>query len=391
MKKIAVFGSYNGSSIGDNAILYGIISCLLGTDEEIEVTVLTMKKCIDFENESLFHFDESRIKERVINVLSSDKSSLSSRIKNIFNLCRVKLKLTSVIDETKLSNALSKCDLLLIGGGNLLMDYYPSWPNIIKDVCCTAQHFTIPYYFLGVGAGPIDRHTSALIFKDLINNSEACYVRDDKSKGILANLGITENVHVSVDLAFGIDNIVSCDVVRDRITVNLASVYAKGWPEEDNAKFEAYINQVLDVTNSLCSKYAVRKLEVFSSNFPLDNFACEYFIKRLPVEYTVIYTDKKLSVSEIIRLNQYAVASLVTRLHAGIMASKSCGNLYAIVYQPKVKTVLNQSAANLQTFDILSKFDGLAEFNNKENKENKDSNLATAKALISTILNGKKL
>ena len=40
--KIAVFGSYNGTSIGDTAILLGLLSCIARVESDVEVTVLTM-------------------------------------------------------------------------------------------------------------------------------------------------------------------------------------------------------------------------------------------------------------------------------------------------------------------------------------------------------------
>lgn len=388
MKKVAVFGSYNGSSIGDNAILYGILNCLLTMDEEVEIIILTFNKCIELENESLFDFEEKRIKESIIHVIKSDNSSLFLQAMNIYNKFKLKFNLTSIIDKVKLNDELAKCDLLLIGGGNLLMDYYPSWPNMLKDVCSIANKLALPYYLLGVGAGPISRQESVLIFKELIENSGACYVRDNKSKDILSNVGIDKNVSISVDLAFGIESLITNNLDKDRITINLASVYARGWPEENLDKFEAYIDQVLNITNSLSVKYGIKKLEVFSSNYPLDNYACEYFIKRLPDDYKVIYTDAKLSVSDIIRLNRFAVASLVTRLHAGIMASKSCENLYAIVYQPKVETVLKQTGVNVQTFNILTECKEVIKFNCTN--KNKVNNLDIAKDLVASIINVNK-
>lgn len=385
MKRIAIFGSYNGSSIGDTAILFGMLSSLLAENKSLEITVLTMKKCINLENETLFDFDNRNIKEQPINIFSSE-SSLLQRVKNIFNLFLVKLKFVSVIDSRELKKQLANCEQLLIGGGNLLMDYYPSWPEVMRDVCHEATKLKVPYYFLGVGAGPINSEKSKLIFKGLVNNSVACYVRDRASKEVLANAGIEKNVFVSMDLAFGIKSIHPESYSKDRITINLASVYAKGWPEENTEKFEAYIEQAIIITKNLCSKYKTKKLEVFSSNYPLDNYACEYFIKRLPSDFSVTYNNEMLTVSEIILLNQRAIASLVTRLHAGIMASKSCKNLYAIVYQPKVETVLRQACVNLQTFEILSDFDGVEDFNYKDVKNCKDSNLDKVKDLFSSVL-----
>lgn len=382
MKRIAIFGSYNGGSIGDNAILFGLLNCIFDSSSDIEVTILTMKRCVEFDNEFMFDFNHELINECVVSVISGS-GTLIGRIRDVINLGKLKLNITSVIDASKLSRELSNVDLLIIGGGNLLMDYYPGWPRIMKDICYAAKKLDIPYYFVGVGAGPISNDSSSFIFKDIIESAQACYVRDNNSRDILEKVGVVDNVNVSVDLAFGIDVSKSLlsSVEKDRISINIAAVYAEGWPEVDSIKFNAYINQALHLTNSLVAKYKIKKVEVFSSNYPLDNYACDYFLKRLPDCYEVVYTNKRLTVSDIIQINQRAVASLVTRLHAGIMASKFCDNIYAIAYQPKVEAVLKQSSSNLQVFEIFKDFEvGGYPCRGNEN------NLAVAKSLITSIV-----
>ena len=68
--------------------------------------------------------------------------------------------------------------------------------------------------------------------------------------------------------------------------------------------------------------------------------------------------DRELSVSEIILLGNSAKLTLVTRLHAGIMAHHGGSPVVAVSYQPKVKDVLQESAISNHVFDI--------EFTNRE-------------------------
>ena len=49
MKKITIFESYNDTSIGDTAILFGLLSCLQRIDSNLEVNLVLMLSKVNIE------------------------------------------------------------------------------------------------------------------------------------------------------------------------------------------------------------------------------------------------------------------------------------------------------------------------------------------------------
>ncbi len=353
MKKVAIFGSYNGTSIGDTAILLGLLSSLERVyGKNITVNLLLMYP-IDIEAE-LYALG----KHLNINIYVITEYQKVHNLVSFFSLFPKKV-LNKIFKKTikieTLKSALKNVDHLLIGGGNLLMDLYKSSPNLIHLICKTAIKYNVPYSFIGVGAGPIDTLYGKKIFINCIANAQNIFVRDCHSFEVLKKIYPDPPVkYVCMpDLAFGIEAVSKNSEEKSILLVNIASVYGEGWPVSNEVKFHEYVENMVNITEKLYQTSLFDTIKLFYSNYPLDTYGGKEFTKKLrakAIDIEVI--DKNLTVTEIIALAHQAKLTLVTRLHAGIMAYLGGSPILAVAYQPKVKYVLQESGITQNIFDM---------------------------------------
>jgi polysaccharide pyruvyl transferase WcaK-like protein len=222
---------------------------------------------------------------------------------------------------------------------------------------------------MGVGAGPITTDEGKRIYRKLLINSKKILVRDKNSKKLLNNLYPNIKIEVMPDFALAIEtkNILK-EKRRNILLINLAAVYAKGWPIVNERKFNSYIKNFVDIIETIYKKDNFTKVVLFYSNYPLDKKGGEEFLKLIDKNIKVIHIDKRLSVKNIIKLANSAKLTIVTRLHAGILSHLGGSEIAAISYQPKVKDIFLDYFITDAIFDI--------EFGNK-------------KTVLSQILNNK--
>lgn len=357
-KKIAIFGSYNGTSIGDTAILLGFLSSLERVyGENIEVNVMLMKH-IDIKKECLSLGIKLNIKKIVITEFEKSTNLLSS-FTFLYKKFVNKFLYKRVVKLQTLHNALKDVDYLLIGGGNLIMDLYPKGPKLIQQICDAAIFQKVKYSFIGVGAGPIDTKYGKEVLKKSLLHAEYVFLRDQKSLNLVQDIYKEIKFSLMPDLAFGLNKAQGSLVDRDTLLVNVASVYAEGWPIKDADKFKHYIHHLIEVTKDLVNSKKFKKVILFYSNYPLDTIGGKAYMNELKQEnISIEVIDRALSVSEIISLANSAKLTLVTRLHAGIMAYHGGSPIAAVSYQPKVKDILQENGISNHIYDI--------EFKNRE-------------------------
>ncbi|MDA3835416.1 MAG: polysaccharide pyruvyl transferase family protein [Spirochaetales bacterium] len=355
-KRVSIFGSYSGGSIGDTAILVGLISSLNRVyGEDIDISVLSVKK-VGIEDELASVSVRANVTEYV--VFGRDNSYGKLIDKSLSFISRAKRKITNESGLTikKFKTLLSGCDMLLIGGGNLIMDLYPAWPPILKDVCDSAQVARVPYGFIGVGASPIHSVSGKLFLKGCLDGARFVYFRDEYSKIYCHKTIGFSNSFVGPDLAFGIDWVPLKREKEDRcLCLNVAAVYSRAWPETNSKKFDKYIQGMVFAVDRLVNIYKLEKIYIYNSNFPLDDIGSRAFMNQFESagKHCVIeYLYGKKTVGELLTICSKASLSLVTRLHAGIIASLAGSKVIAVEYQPKVKDVLLAYVSDSKTISM---------------------------------------
>jgi polysaccharide pyruvyl transferase WcaK-like protein len=359
-KKVVIFGSYNKQSVGDKAILISIIDLLFkNTKVQLKIEVI----CFDAEaiKEELSTFPWSP----EVNVISFNKSSIKVDMvkKSSFKKAKwkklVPLSLLHSLNSIRFylkykPNFNTDADLLIIGGGNLLMDMFPSWlimPFLIS------RKFSCPYVIAGVGAFPIKTELGNFLIKRLLKKSALNFVRDEKTYNLIKNkYRLPCALHP--DFAFSYPNTIKSDGKIDEIiAVNIAPIYGEQWPYTNKDKYNNFINMLTEsLFNHVLAKKTDSKILFFDSNYPTDRSGAKDVINQLLLKginkSRLIYLDKLLSSHEIIQILNDAKYCIVTRLHAGILALDANLPVLGIAYQPKVKDVFNLVGLGNNVIDI---------------------------------------
>lgn len=354
MKKITIFGSYNGSSIGDTAIILGLLDSLSRlTKDELVIDVLVTGPVALKQEMASFNIS-GKVSEIIVFNRRMPGTGLFCRLARTLHKVRVRFLKASPIAKSVLKSSLSDSHLLLIGGGNLIMDLYPTWPGILEDVCEQARLAGVPYSFVGVGASPITTGMGAALLRRSVDGAQAVYFRDEASRLFCQRMLSLNDGMVGPDLALGLNlvdqqgvpMVPAAEVDRDEcMVINAASVFSHLWPYQDERAFQGYISGMCRAVNDAAAQLGMKRLVLISSNPVVDDYGSRALfeaIRRSSFNGHVSYADGAKTVRELFDVCRASRYALVTRLHAGIIAHKAGCKVLAIAYQPKVKDVLEE-------------------------------------------------
>lgn len=169
MPRILISGYYGFDNLGDDTVLYGIVSSIKKRQPNSELVVL---------------------------------SNQPARTEALFGLKAVNRWNFAVIVREVM-----KCDMLVMGGGSLLQDVTGGRSILYYlGIARLAQMLKKPIVFYGQGIGPINKPLSESLIKSVVNNVDLITVRDEKSREDLLSYGVTKpQIHVTADPAFAID------------------------------------------------------------------------------------------------------------------------------------------------------------------------------------------
>lgn len=166
--RIVLSGYYGFDNVGDEAILYAIIHSLKEYHPRIEIIVL------------------------------SHKPEQTAKTYGVEAINRWSLK--------EVHAAIKSSDGLISGGGSLLQDEtgrksIPYYTGIMK----IAQQLKKPVFVYAQGMGPIKSKLNQLIVKYVLNSVKLLTVRDQQSKKLLENIGVTTKITLVPDPVMGLD------------------------------------------------------------------------------------------------------------------------------------------------------------------------------------------
>lgn len=292
-KKIVISGYYGFDNIGDEAVLYAILSQLRDTIPEVSITVLSN---------------------------NPEKTKLMYEVKAV-NRWQIK----------EVSQAIKESDLLISGGGSLLQDVtsgktIPYYLAIVK----LAQWYKKKVVFYSQGIGPINHSYNKWLIKNVVNKADAIFVRDNHSKEVLEELGIRKPVKVTADPVLGIKpNEDVYKYVKDLLGEKKAvGVYIRPWENEQ------------ELLNSLekALQYVIRegyKVYLIPMYYLQDREIAHKLKDRLGENAVVI--DKMLTIDEVVSYTACFEFIIGMRLHSLIMAAAAKVPMIGLSYDPKVK------------------------------------------------------
>ncbi|HEY0698696.1 MAG TPA: polysaccharide pyruvyl transferase family protein [Micromonospora sp.] len=161
---IGVLGSYGGRNIGDEAILTGILDDLRVRRPDARILVFSR------------HPEHTRQAHPGVEAASW------------YGLSR-----------TDSADALARLDLLLLGGGGIL---YDKEARRYLRMVLAAQERGLPAVTYAVGAGPLTEPVDCVMVQQAMSAATAVTVRDEESRLVLEESGVTRDVMITADPAF---------------------------------------------------------------------------------------------------------------------------------------------------------------------------------------------
>ena len=352
--QIVLSGYYGFDNIGDEAVLYAILSALRKEIKEVEVTVLSN---------------------------NPDKTKALYGVKSV-NRWNMK----------EVAKVIKASDMLISGGGSLLQDVtsgktVPYYLAIVK----IAQFYKKKVVFYSQGIGPVNKRINRWLIKKVVNKVDGIYVRDTSSKKLLEEIGIKKPVGVALDPVLGIEIPEESIIRPERKTVG---VYIRPWMDENHDK--NLINSMIpglvyliekgyrlcfipmhyEQDREITTKIAREVKKAVSQKETLESKKLEHAIEVL---------DKMLSIHEVMIYTAGFDMVVGMRLHSLIMAAASKVPVLALSYDPKVTEFMKEMELKhcLNTNELTEDSFYHAVKEVEEKKENQ-------KAHLSRILKKKK-
>ena len=274
--------------------------------------------------------------------------------------------------------ALKNTSMLITGGGSLIQDL-TSTQSLIYYLWLInrAYKYGVRNMLFANGIGPVRLQANITRVRKTLNRVEMITLRDEMSEQTLRHFGVTgPQIHVTADVAFGLNGVNEEEVAKLIGRLGLADkrffgIAVRRWKynmsefEAEIAKFADYITQVYNYTALFIPMRPVEDSEISKRIMGL--------MRRQSVFLGEHYTSDQL---------RGAVARseflLGMRLHTLIYAAKSGTPVIGLVYDSKVKVMMD--ALNQRYYRLVE------DFRWEELKNYADRILANREQIIEEIL-----
>lgn len=309
--KIVLSGYYGFDNIGDEAVLYSILSALRKEIKDVEVTVLSN---------------------------NPDKTKALYSVKSVN---RWKLK--------EVAKVIKESDMLISGGGSLLQDVtsgktIPYYLAIVK----IAQFYKKKVVFYSQGIGPVDKNFSRWLIKSVVNKVDGIYVRDAASKKLLEEIGIKRPIGAALDPVLGIEMPEEAKRLESTKTVG---IYIRPWMDEAHDK-NLVENMLPGLMFLLEQGYGLcfipmhyeqdREIAHTLAKAVKQAASQNEKINKELLDRKIEIIDKMLSIQEVLVYTSSFEMVIGMRLHSLIMAAASKVPVLALSYDPKVTQFMRE-------------------------------------------------
>ncbi|SDP06521.1 polysaccharide pyruvyl transferase family protein [Clostridium gasigenes] len=332
MKEAIIISFFDSENIGDI-----ILSEKLYQEYKKKIKV----KRIDFltgklMNESKKYITINKINENNYNNEKTIKYKLKKNniISEIVNL-KDSLKTIKNIDWSSVEKEIKSTDILIIGGGNMLMGLSYDFPMILNKYTKIAKKFNKEIRIVSVGVGPFKNKIVTNIVKQSVKNIKHISTRDKISQEKLQAITKRADILLSCDPALLYDNITNMNK-KEKIGVSIYPYKDPYLNTKGNSKeYEKYITEFANLINDIHIRFN-KEIVLFSTE--ANDYKC---VKEV---YDKLYNTTKsdttisyiYSFDQVIELYNQIKILIGTRLHSMIIAYTQEIPLIGLSWQPKV-------------------------------------------------------
>lgn len=317
--KAVIKGYYGVGNLGDDYLLYSILSSLLNQGIN-EVTVFTYGDCI--QDYSLEFPGIRYIK-------------LSGNIAN---------------QLFQMKNELSNTDLYILGGGGLFPnDTVRSYLKVLLEVICCKIIGVRSIQFYGIDLCSLRDRFSKIIWRYIVNYLTRCNFRNVYSYDLIANIANKDNICFGPDITFSYvspiekNNNELCEMLHSlKLHENQYAIWVLAKPWSDA---ELLIGKNLDRYNKLCTQIAEicnksNCINVFLPFFHNSDIDMIRKVTRMVNNQYMIIDEKSVRTNCKRALFKYARFAVSMRFH-GIAFSLYHGTpVLGIAYSPKSERLM---------------------------------------------------
>ncbi|MBQ4646145.1 MAG: polysaccharide pyruvyl transferase CsaB [Candidatus Gastranaerophilales bacterium] len=285
----------------------------------------------NFGDEAIFYALSNHLKSlnHKVSVLCNNKKEVAKKYK---------VKSYYYKNPLEILWAILNCNILISGGGSLLQNK-TSNSSLFYYLCIIllAKLCFKKVVIFAQGIEPIIGKKPELITKTILKMVDFISVRDNNSRKLLKSWGI--NSTLVSDPAYALAQNTKISDKKEGLIVQLRS-------------FKGMTKEFLSSLAFSISKNFQKDISVFSFQNELDEKICFDFLEELK-KYNIQanYISNK-EIDETINILNNAKYVISTRLHGLIVANALNSNTFAICYDEKIKTLVNE--LNLKSIDIFN-------------------------------------
>lgn len=331
-KKILVCGVPNSDNLGDKVIAESMKFILNKVDEgyKIENFDITDGRAISKANAEPILLNSNSLYKKVI-------PNFMRRLKVQRNYKRNSILITEVEEEVRNS------DLIIIGGGHLLIDNYLSFPIGIYNIVKEAKKNNIPVSIAFVGAKGPWSYFAKKKFLEVLNYAKHISVRDSDSKEFLTSINkeLEEKVIILSDPALFVDEIEkSKKKVNSRKHIGLGVMDPNEMLRHSNVKWDR--DEAAKWWITLTKKLFENNFEVsiFTNGAKTDNAFVENYLKKNLQKYeNVNFIEYPKNYKELLKTISNFEIVIAQRLHACLPSISYKNITYGIKWDRKLENI----------------------------------------------------
>ncbi|HEY8507181.1 MAG TPA: polysaccharide pyruvyl transferase family protein [Steroidobacteraceae bacterium] len=245
-RRFGVIAHVGMGNIGDELLFAAMVSLLRGVEPEAELVAFTM----DPERTLSMH-DIAAYPVRPVLPRPTPTFGAKARLTRWRDRAAL---LGSELDFLrKAVSRVRKLDAIFVAGSSNLIEAYGGWrgfPLAFARWMAAASVCRVPVHFVSMGAEDIKTAQSRALLKWVLARARTVAVRDDVSLRRLRDMGVTRQIALIPDLAFGLPLECAPPVHEPRVVgVNPIPYYLGAyWRANDPARFKRY----LDALSGFC-------------------------------------------------------------------------------------------------------------------------------------------
>lgn len=261
-----------------------------------------------------------------------------------------------------------RLDLLLIAGSNQMLDNFGGpwgFPYLNFRWTLLARLAGCRVAWLSVGAGPLEAALSRRFVRGSLRLAHYVSVRDEGSRKLLAEIGVTRTCRVFPDLAHGLrhDDGPSPPPRKGRsvVGINVMPIYdERYWPDRSPEKYQRYVREVAALVAALTADAC--GVFLFGTH-PKDGLVADDVLAALAAEHgqRPERTDLVRSshrVDELLAVIESADVIVATRFHGALLSLLCERPVLALCYYRKTRELMLAFGQDAEFAVTLEEFDG---------------------------------